>query len=253
MSGKFSIQTRKYVGQLHHRPSKEAAANTRTLVEKYQITSMPIDFAHEMTWTSEDFANLRTELEIFREDYKSWMEKGVPVFSMWIRDANSAVNNSVRPWTSRCGLGIGSIGIDYDGTVYPCHRFIDSHEIKIGNIFTGFDAKQLEWVEKWRKAAPYCEIPKKCLTCNYKKACSGGCIAMNYDLFDTAHVIPESFCTIKQMITEVLGDLCKTLQNNPTFPKGLSKKQAKTNAAKNHANQSMPLHLQIFNGQSRRT
>jgi uncharacterized protein len=203
---------------------KGLAENIRTFVEKYQITSMPIDFVQETEWTEKDLANLRRELEIFRDDYKRWMEKGIPVFNMWVRDANSAVTNSDRPWASRCGLGNGSVGIDYDGTIYPCHRFIDSHEIKIGNIFTGFDAKQQEWLEKWRKAAPYCEIPQKCLTCNSKKACGGGCIAMNYDIFGTPHAIPETSCTIKQLITEVLGDLCKSLQNNATFQKVYNKR-----------------------------
>jgi uncharacterized protein len=202
---------------------KGLAENIRQFVENYKITSMPIDFVHEVEWTKEDLTNLRKELEIFREDYRRWMQQGIPVFNMWIRDANSAVSNVDRPWTSRCGLGNGTIGIDYDGTIYPCHRFIDSHEIKIGNIFTGFDKKQLEWIEKWNKAAPYCEIPKKCLSCNYKKACSGGCIAMNYDMFGSAHAIPETFCTIKQMITEVLGDLCLSLQDNAIFQKTYNK------------------------------
>jgi len=198
---------------------KGLAENIRIFVEEYNITNMPIDFVHETTWTPEDLTNLRKELEIFRESYKKWMEQGIPVFNMWVRDANSAVSHSVRFWKSRCGLGTGSIGIDYDGTIYPCHRFIDSHEIKIGNIFSGFDKTQSEWVEKWAKVPPYCEIPKKCLNCNYKKACSGGCIAMNYDILGTVHAIPDTFCTIKQIITEVLGDLCRSLQNNATFQK----------------------------------
>ena len=198
---------------------KGLAENIRIFVEEYKLTNTPIDFVHESEWTQEDFDNLRKELEIFRDHYNKWMQQRIPVFSMWIRDANAAINNPNRPWASRCGLGNGSVGVDYDGTLYPCHRFIDSHKIRIGDIYNGFGIKRLEWMEKWRKAAPYCEVPKKCLSCNYKKACSGGCITMNYDLFGTVHAIPKSFCTIKQMITEVLGDLCKTLQNNPTFQK----------------------------------
>jgi len=143
---------------------------------------MPIDFVHETPWTQSDLDNLKVELEIFRDYYKKWMEQGISVFNMWIRDANTAVTSGPRSWKMRCGLGTGSVGIDYDGTIYPCHRFIDSHEIVIGDIYTGFNQTQMEWVEKWLKIPPYCEIPKKCLNCNYKKACSGGCIAMNYDI-----------------------------------------------------------------------
>lgn len=42
---------------------------------------------------------------------------------------------------------------------------------------------------------------------------------MNYDLFNSPHINPENFCIIKQLITSTLGDLCKSLQNNPTFQK----------------------------------
>jgi uncharacterized protein len=210
---------------------KGLAENIRIFVEEYKIINMPIDFLHEVTWTQEDLATLRKELQIFREHYRRWMQQGLSVFSMWVRDANSAIINPSRRWDSRCGLGSGSVGIDYDGTIYPCHRFIDSHEIKIGNIYTGFDKQRVEWIEKWTKVAPYCEVPKKCLHCNFKKACSGGCIAMNYDLLGTAHANPETFCIIKQMIVDVLGDLCVSLQNNPTFQKLYNKHPQHRSAA----------------------
>ena len=129
---------------------------------------------YEAEWTPADLAALRSELELFREYYKTWMQQGVPVWSMFVRDANSAVTLKERRWCSRCGLGEGAVGVDYDGTLYPCHRFIDSHEIKIGDIYNGFNANRLNWMEHWRKAEPYCETPKKCLECNYKKACTGG-------------------------------------------------------------------------------
>ena len=191
----------------------------KTLVEEYKLTSLAVDMVYEAEWTSTDLATLKHELEIFRDYYAKWMQEGIPVFSMFIRDANSAITQQERRWCSRCGLGQGAVGVDYDGTLYPCHRFIDSHKIKIGDIYQGFNQTRTEWTENWRKAAPYCEIPKKCLDCNYKKACSGGCIAVNYDVFGITHANPEAFCTIKQLIVETLADLCKSLQNNPTFQK----------------------------------
>ncbi|MDR0461661.1 MAG: SPASM domain-containing protein, partial [Nitrososphaerota archaeon] len=93
----------------------------------------------------------------------------------------------------------------------------DSHVVKIGSVYAGFDEAQKEWEAKWLKVPPYCEAPKKCLSCSFKKACSGGCIAMNYDILGTVHAIPDTFCTIKQIITSTLEDLCKSLQNNKTF------------------------------------
>jgi uncharacterized protein len=202
---------------------KGLADNIKTVVEEHGLTNLAVDFTYEVEWTKDDLAALKKELEAFGGYYKKWMQEDQPVFSMFIRDANAAITQTVRPWCSRCGLGNGGLGVDYDGTLYPCHRFIDSHKIKIGDIYNGFNTTHKQWIEDWQKIAPYCEDPKKCLTCNYKIACTGGCIAMNYDLFDSPHINPENFCTIKQLITSTLGDLCKSLHDNPTFQKQYQK------------------------------
>jgi uncharacterized protein len=206
---------------------KGLADNIKTMVEEHGLTNLAVDFAYEVQWSQDDLATLKDELQIFGGYYKKWMEEGKPVFSMFIRDAKSAITQTSRPWATRCGLGEGSVGVDYDGAIYPCHRFIDSHQIQIGDIYHGFDPQRTEWQQKWHKTAPYCEIPKKCLTCNFKNACTGGCIAMNHDVFGTPHVISDTFCTIKQLIAEVLGDLCKSLQKNSAFQK-LYKKTPQT-------------------------
>lgn len=198
---------------------KDLAENIRIMVEEHKLTNLAVDFVYEAEWTQENMVTLKNELEIFRDHYYKWMQQGIPVFSMFVRDANNAITHPNRSWHSRCGLGNGSVGIDCEGTIYPCHRFIDSHKIHIGDIYRGFDENHAQWVQQWRNLAPYCEIPKKCLTCNYKKACSGGCIAMNYDVFGSPHVNAEVVCNIKQLITDVFGDLCKSLQNNATFQK----------------------------------
>ncbi len=199
--------------------AKGLADNIKTIVEEHGLTNLAVDFTYEVEWTKQDLAALKAELEVFGGYYKKWMQEGKPVFSMFVRDANAAVTQTTRPWISRCGLGNGGLGVDYDGTLYPCHRFIDSHKIKIGDIQSGFSITHKNWIEEWRKIAPYCEDPQKCLGCNYKKACTGGCIAMNYDLFNSAHINPENFCVIKQLIVDTLGDLCRSLQGNATFQK----------------------------------
>lgn len=199
--------------------TKGLADAIRTFVEEYKLTSLAVDMVYEVEWTTEDLAVLKKELEIFHDYYAKWMSEGIPVFTMFIRDTNTALNQPERRWCSRCGLGQGAVGVDYDGSLYPCHRFIDSHKIKIGDIFSGFNKTRLDLTTHWSKVAPYCENPQECLTCNYKNACSGGCIAMNYDLFDMPFVNPKAFCTIKQLIVDTLSDLVKSLQSNQTFQK----------------------------------
>ncbi len=198
---------------------KGLADKIKVFVEEYNLTNLAVDFTYEVEWTKDDLAAIKKELEVFEKYYKKWMAEGKPVFSMFMRDANAAITQTSRPWGMRCGLGNGSIGVDYDGTLYPCHRFIDSHQIKIGDIYNGFNQTHRQWIEDWRKKAPYCESPKKCLNCNYKGACSGGCIAMNYDIFGSPHVNVEAFCAIKQLTVAMLAEACKGLKINPTFQK----------------------------------
>ncbi len=207
--------------------TKGLANSIKTFVEEYKLTNIAVDMVYEVDWTSTDLAVLKNELKTFRDYYATWMQQGIPVFSMFIRDANSAITLPERQWCTRCGLGQGAVGVDYDGTLYPCHRFIDSHKIKIGDIFNGFNTTRTEWMDKWTKSSPYCETPSKCLNCNYKKACTGGCIAMNYDIFGNPHANPEAFCSVKQLIVEVFADLCKSLQNNSTF-QGIYRRNGQT-------------------------
>lgn len=217
---------------------KGLADGIKTFVEVYKLTSIAVDMVYEAEWKPEDLAALKNELLLFKENYAKWIQQGIPVFSMFIRDANSAIMQQERQWCSRCGLGQGAVGIDWDGTIYPCHRFIDSHKIKIGSIYDGFNATRKEWMDKWCKIAPYCETPSKCLICNYKKACNGGCLAVNYDVFGITHANPEAFCNIKQMIVDTFADLCKSLRDNPTFQKANPQAFPKQQMPQNTLNQA---------------
>ena len=135
--------------------TKSLADSIKTFVEEHKLTSLAVDMVYEVEWTATDLATLKSELEIFRDYYSKWMSEGIPVFTMFTRDANAAITQSERRWCSRCGLGQGAVGVDYDGTLYLCHRFIDSHTIKIGDIYNGFNSTRLEWMKHRRKAAPY--------------------------------------------------------------------------------------------------
>jgi uncharacterized protein len=136
---------------------------------------------------------------------------------MFARDAAMAVTSRDRmKWTDRCGLGQG-VGINVKGDINPCHRFCSSGQPVIGNVFEGFSPKRLEWIESWASIPPYSEKPELCLNCNFKNACFGGCIAMNYDLFGDPHVIPESFCKIKQITVELFKPIVLKYKDNPLF------------------------------------
>ena len=181
--------------------------------------NLAVDAVYEVEWNEESLRRLRKELEKLKLYLVKWYSEGKPVFSMFVRDAVHARVAKSRNWMSRCGLGMGSIGIDINGDLYPCHRFVSSRVIKIGDVYSGFSSERLRWIREWQLCPPYCEKPSKCLDCKFRLACSGGCLAVNYDLFGDPHIVPESMCDIKNLCVEVLGDLVDLLQDNPTFRK----------------------------------
>ena len=189
----------------------------KSLIEQ-GLTNLAIDPVYEVKWDDDALKTLRNELVKMSDLLDKCYEKNIPVFSMFVRDVVTAVTNASRVnWTDRCGLGQGTVGVTPKGEITPCHRYVSSGQPVIGNVFEGFSPKRLEWIENWMMIPPYSEKPELCLNCSFKNACMGGCLAMNYDLFEDPHIIPESFCKIKQLTVEVFKPLVMKHQNNPIF------------------------------------
>jgi uncharacterized protein len=189
----------------------------KSLIEQ-GLTNLAIDPVYEVKWDDDALKTLRNELVKMSDLLDKCYEKNIPVFSMFVRDVVTAVTNASRVnWTDRCGLGQGGVGVTPKGEITPCHRYVSSGQPVIGNVFEGFSPKRLEWIENWSMIPPYSENPELCLNCSFKNACMGGCLAMNYDLFEDPHIIPESMCKIKQLSVEVFKPLVLKHQNNPIF------------------------------------
>ena len=194
------------------------------------LTNLAVGAVYEADWKEADFNELRVEFEILREYYADWYEQGLPVFSMFVRDGIApALRGDQRGWENHCGLGQGSLGIDVNGDIYPCHRFVASKEAHIGNVSHGFSPNRLRWMQDWGKMPPYAQTPTRCLDCSYKPACSGGCIAANYDQFGNTHVLSDNFCTLKQLEVEYFSDFLERFRDNKIFQQiFLSKQRIKT-------------------------
>jgi len=189
----------------------------KTLIRQGLI-NIAIDPVFEAKWDEDALKTLRKELERMSELLDACYSQGIPVFSMFVRDvANTILHWGRVNWMSRCGLGQGTVGVTPKGEIVPCHRFVSAGEPVIGDVFNGFTPKRLEWIEDWIKIPPLSERPELCLNCNFKNACIGGCVAMNYDLFGNPHVVPESSCKIKQLAVEVFKPLVLKHRDNPVF------------------------------------
>jgi len=192
---------------------------------KQGLTTLAVDAVYEAEWNEESLQLLADEFAKLRVYFEDWFNEGLNVHSMFVRDGIAPAINRTRSWYSHCGLGQGGLGVDVNGDLYPCHRFVSSRAIKIGNVKTGFEPERIDWIEKWQKTPPYSSKPTKCLTCSFKTACNGGCIAANYDTSGSPHIIPEAFCNIKQLCVEYFGDFTEKYNNNKAFTETFLKRR----------------------------
>jgi uncharacterized protein len=85
-----------------------------------------------------------------------------------------------------CGAGKTFMGIDVDGNLFPCHRFVaysvnDNMAFKLGDVFNGIDPlKTLPFRRYNRNSILGCY--HKCSDCRAKDFCAGGCIALHHEV-----------------------------------------------------------------------
>jgi len=171
------------------------------------LTSVAMDFVYEVRVDEDLLKHIKKFFERYIAILDAYYAAGVRPFSMFVRDAWEAVRNreaGVRAnWMFRCGLAQGDFAIAPDGALYPCHRFVSSGEVRVGDVRKGFNPERLYFNERWWKMRPYSQDPELCMSCRYRWACTGGCLAMNYDLFGDTHVVPRTLCLIKDLNVEV--------------------------------------------------
>jgi radical SAM protein with 4Fe4S-binding SPASM domain len=112
-------------------------------------------------------------------------------------------------WQSRCGLvnNGGGVGVDVDGTIYACHRFVTERKDTdaIGSIQNGIDWSKVDAIRaEWNSVKPHAVNPERCNTCPIRATCIGGCIAVNKDTTKDLHTLPKSDCDLKLAILKGL-------------------------------------------------
>jgi uncharacterized protein len=183
---------------------------------KQGFDNIAMDFVCEVDVDEYILKLVRQLMENLAEILDKCYSQNKWVFSMMVRDAFTAITNKTRiNWTTRCGLAQGDVGVAPNGKIYPCHRFVASarDELLIGDVFRGFSPNRVRHNEEWARLPPHSEDPKLCLECKYKPGCMGGCLAQNYDMFADMHIVPKSFCLIKNLNVEVFEPLIRKHEN----------------------------------------
>ncbi|MDO5716649.1 MAG: 4Fe-4S cluster-binding domain-containing protein [Tissierellia bacterium] len=98
-----------------------------------------------------------------------------------------------------CGLGEDILSIDYNGNIYPCHRFSSEEKFKIGNIDDYVNTKELEFTSTI------------CNACWNRYTCSHGCHYNDYILEKGENKKNPLWCKYAKKLTEQSIKLCESL------------------------------------------
>jgi uncharacterized protein len=157
----------------------------------------------EGDWTEERIAKLR---EVWMK-VAEWYTQHEPIKMKFLDDAcNQCLGN--HQTGAPCGAGRQYVGIDYDGSIFSCHRFCKfddprpwyERELCLGHIDYGILNQQ--WRERflnWKVE----EIKNDCTGCRAKGiSCTGGCWATNYDLNGDIAKISDMNCELSRIVLE---------------------------------------------------
>lgn len=112
-----------------------------------------------------------------------------------------------------CGAGRGTVGINYKGDMFPCHRFVQHSEWAIGNVWDGItDTEKKKIFEDYdvNKTNP------KCMSCD-NKFCGGTCYAAAYAKHGSIYAIEDSSCLISKKQFDNSKKLYEEYKDNETF------------------------------------
>jgi uncharacterized protein len=164
------------------------------------LTNLAIEPVYEVKWGEEELNMWADQMEKIA---KFMIDSNIQITVKPFQDLLMLFSPQPLEWRSRCGLAQGGIGMDINGKVYYCHRFVATmrDDLTIGDVFKGIDEnKRKEVTKRWITHRPYnADNPERCKTCPVKWACFGGCLAVNYDTSGDAHKVPTSYCDIMEI------------------------------------------------------
>ena len=83
----------------------------------------------------------------------------------------------IRECTFNADCNYGFLCIDHIGDIYPCGKFSDVHDFKLGNVLSQsadfLDSSYFQMLTARRS----CSLPAKCKKCKYGNLCHAGCSA----------------------------------------------------------------------------
>ena len=140
--------------------------------DRLSMEPVVTDSSDPVALTEEDLPVLYRQYEILAEEMLKRQKEGNPfVFYHYMIDLEAGP--CIYKRIAGCGAGTEYYAVTPWGDLYPCHQFVGEEKFRMGDIFSGISAKDLQ--EEF--AANNIYAHEECADCWAKLYCSGGCAA----------------------------------------------------------------------------
>lgn len=120
---------------------------------------------------------------------------------------------------SPCGAGYNYSMIDYQGNIWPCHRFDSAaedsgtgHSMKMGNIYGEAYNEQLS--NAFRNFDHSTIYKEACKTCPFEPICGGSCPAANLQHSrENIYKPHDAYCELKRIMYDIADGLHRRLKD----------------------------------------
>ena len=112
---------------------------------------------------------------------------------------------------SGCGSGTEYMAVTPWGDLYPCHQFVGEEKFRLGNVWDGVTAPDVQ--EQFAACNVYTK--PECADCWAKLYCSGGCAANAYHATGSVNGVYSTGCELfkKRMECAIMVEAVKALKN----------------------------------------
>lgn len=171
--------------------------NVRFLVEDMGFTNVaPTPDTDNAVWSPEYIEILSNEYFKLEQWIVDRIHKNTPN-AICVRYFSKTIGLLLKDkkMSRPCGAGRGYLGISYDGSIYPCHRFASYPEWRLGDVFIGdIDYSKVQgMIDRDNRKS------EKCKSCNIHY-CGGGCYASNYVRNKDITVIGHDACELRRLL-----------------------------------------------------
>ena len=108
-----------------------------------------------------------------------------------------------------------TFAVGFDGSIYPCYRFVGMDEYILGNVKTNPNFDDLKKSESWKILEEFREyVDENCKSCRYVKYCEGGCPYNAIVAYKTTKAVDPQCSAYKMIFGEVSKRMNKEFMKN---------------------------------------